>query len=92
MHPADRSDLFDKRAAVGVTMFVLVMHIMANVITPYELHRDEFLYLAMGEHLRLWRMDFPPFIAIVGRISHRLFDTWIPGLRLAPEFLHAALV
>ncbi|MEP6778797.1 MAG: glycosyltransferase family 39 protein [Gemmatimonadaceae bacterium] len=92
MQPPDQSELFDKRAAIGVAMFVLVMHIMANVITPYELHRDEFLYLAMGEHLRLWRMDFPPFIAIVGRISHTMFDTWIPGLRLAPAFSHAALV
>ncbi|MEP6765762.1 MAG: glycosyltransferase family 39 protein [Gemmatimonadaceae bacterium] len=88
----DHSDLFDTRAAAGVAIFVLLIHIIANIITPYELHRDEFLYLAMGEHLRLWRMDFPPFIAIVGRISHALFNASIPGLRLAPAISHAALV
>src|SRR5690606_29130211 len=30
-------------------------------------HRDALLYYAMGEHLRLFAMDFPPFIAIVAR-------------------------
>lgn len=71
---------------------VLVMHILTNVLTPYGFHRDEFLYLAMGEHLRLWQMDFPPFIAIVSRASHALFGPSLPGIRLGPAFAHAGLV
>ena len=71
---------------------VLVMHILTNIVTPYGFHRDELLYLAMGEHLRLWRMDFPPFIAIVARASHELFGESLPGIRLAPAFAHAGLV
>ena len=74
--------------AVGV----LVLHILTNFVTPYGFHRDELLYLAMGEHLRLWRMDFPPFIAIVARLSHELFGASLPGIRLAPAFAHAGLV
>lgn len=35
---------------------------------PYGPHRDALLYYAMGEHLRLFAMDFPPFIAIVARV------------------------
>ncbi|MEO7359609.1 MAG: glycosyltransferase family 39 protein [Gemmatimonadaceae bacterium] len=68
------------------------MHIVTNLITPYGFHRDEFLYLAMGEHLRLWQMDFPPFIALVGRASHALFGTSLAGIRLGPAFAHAGLV
>ena len=71
---------------------VLVMHILTNFVTPYGFHRDELLYLAMGEHLRLWRMDFPPFIAIIARVSHELFGESLPGIRLAPAFAHAGLV
>ena len=71
---------------------VLVMHILTNVVTPYGFHRDELLYLAMGDHLRLWRMDFPPFIAIVSRVSSELFGASLPGIRLAPAFAHAGLV
>lgn len=32
---------------------------------PYEIHRDAFLYFAMGEHLRFLAMDFPPAIAML---------------------------
>ena len=71
---------------------VLVMHILTNIVTPYGFHRDELLYLAMGDHLRLWRMDFPPFIAIVSRVSSELFGASLPGIRLAPAFAHAGLV
>ncbi len=93
MTSADHSkDVFDIRAAVGVSLAVLIIHIVSNIVTPYELHRDEFLYFAMGEHLRWWHMDFPPFIAIVARVSHALFNLSIPGLRFAPALSHAALV
>lgn len=83
---------FDIRQAAALALGVLVLHIVTNIITPYEFHRDEFLYFAMGDHLRLWRMDFPPFIAIVARVSRALFGDSLTGLRLAPAVSHAALV
>jgi len=83
---------FSLPTAAALAAGVLVIHILTNLITPYGIHRDELLYLAMGEHLRLWHMDFPPFIAIVARFSHALFGDWLPGIRLAPAFAHAALV
>ena len=86
------SNAFSPRTAAFLAIAVLVIHIVTNLITPYEFHRDEFLYFAMGDHLRLWRMDFPPFIAIVARFSHALFNESLAGLRLAPAFSHAALV
>lgn len=83
---------FSAPTAAMLSVAVLVMHIATNFITPYGFHRDEFLYLAMGEHLRLWQMDFPPFIALVARVSHALFGISLAGIRLGPAFAHAGLV
>ena len=90
--PAETDSTFSAPTAALLGLAVLVIHIGTNIITPYGFHRDEFLYLAMGEHLRLWRMDFPPLIAIVARVSHELFGTSLAGIRLAPAFAHAGLV
>jgi len=49
-------------------------HLLANLVTPYEFHRDELLYLAMGTHLRILHMDFPPLIALLGNAA-RAFPT-----------------
>ena len=57
-----------RKAALIVTAIAVVklgLHLYANSLSHYEFHRDEFLYFAMGEHLRLFGMDFPPFIAIL---------------------------
>ncbi|MEO7997050.1 MAG: glycosyltransferase family 39 protein, partial [Gemmatimonadaceae bacterium] len=90
--PAEALRGFSAPTAAGISIAVLVIHIITNFITPYGFHRDEFLYLAMGEHLRIWQMDFPPFIALLGRVSHALFGTSLAGIRLGPAFAHAGLV
>lgn len=86
------SNEFAAPTAALLSIAVLVLHIAANFITPYGFHRDELLYLAMGSHLRLWQMDFPPFIALLARASHALFGESLPGIRLGPAFAHAGLV
>jgi 4-amino-4-deoxy-L-arabinose transferase-like glycosyltransferase len=68
------------------------MHVAAVVVTPYGVHRDEFLYVAMGRYLQLFRMDFPPFIAILANISRALFGDTLFALRIAPALAGAALV
>ncbi len=70
----------------------VVLHVVVNAISPFGIHRDAFLYAAMGQHLRLFRMDFPPFIAIVARIEVALFGHTMWGLRVGPALAHAALV
>src|SRR5215204_182856 len=81
-----------ERAAWAVAAVVLVAHVAANAWSPYGVHRDEFLYMAMGEHLRLWRMDFPPFIALLSRATRALFGDSLVSLRLGPALAGAALV
>ncbi|QJR37062.1 ArnT family glycosyltransferase [Gemmatimonas groenlandica] len=80
------------RSMVVLAAAVALGHVFVNVISPFEFHRDEFLYLAMGEHLRLWRMDFPPFIAIVARVSRALFGDSLTAIRLAPALASALIV
>ena len=62
----------------------LALHLTVLAITPYGVHRDEFLYFSMGRHLRLWRMDFPPLIAILGNIQRALFHDSLAAARVLP--------
>lgn len=69
---------------------IVLLHIATNLLTVYEFHRDELLYLAMGKHLRLWRMDFPPGIALIANGSRALFGDSLTAIRAFPALTHGA--
>lgn len=79
------------REVAVLALVVFVLHLVVNVVTPYGAHRDELLYLAMGRHLRLLHMDFPPLIAMMANIE-RLFGDSLVAIRLFPAVAHAVLV
>lgn len=62
----------------------LALHAIVLVVTPFDIHRDEFLYFSMGNHLRLWHMDFPPAIAMLGALSQSLFGHTVAAARVFP--------
>ncbi len=62
----------------------LGLHMVVLAITPYGIQRDAFLYFAMGDHLRLWHMDFPPMIAIMGNVQTALFGHTLAAARVFP--------
>jgi len=70
----------------------LCIHVLTNVVTPFEFHRDEFLYFAMGDHLRLWRMDFPPLIAVLSRTVRAVAGDGLVAIRLVPALAGTAVV
>ena len=70
----------------------LALHVWVNATTVYGFHRDEFLYLAMGRHLDLWRMDFPPGIAILSETVREHLGDSLLAVRLVPALAGAALV
>ncbi|HSG82508.1 MAG TPA: glycosyltransferase family 39 protein [Gemmatimonadota bacterium] len=76
-------------ALVGLN---LALHLATNAVGAYEFHRDAFLYMAMGEHLRLFAMDFPPFIAIVSRVTRGILGDSLFAIRLVPALFSTALV
>jgi hypothetical protein len=77
---------------IAAVLLKLALHVTTAVITPYEVHRDEFLYLAMGEHLRLWAMDFPPAIAILAQLMRHTVGVGVAALRIVPALFSTVLV
>ncbi len=67
-------------------------HLLTNIVTPYEFHRDELLYLAMGTHLRIFQMDFPPMIALLGNAARAFGDSSLFAVRMVPAVAGTAVL
>ncbi|HSC58912.1 MAG TPA: glycosyltransferase family 39 protein [Gemmatimonadales bacterium] len=75
---ADRPPL--TRWVWAVAALSLAAHFLP---TPgYGFHRDELLYLAMGEHLRPLTMEFPPLIAALAELARALPLPLLAAIRL----------
>ena len=72
------------RAIAALSAITFVLHLVVNLLSPYGFQRDEFLYMAMGRHLQFWRMDFPPFIALLSQVQRFLLGDSIVAIRFAP--------
>jgi hypothetical protein len=78
--------------SAAIAAAVLVTHVVVNATTPYGIHRDELLYAAMGAHLRLFRMDFPPAIAIIANLERAMLGDSLVSIRLVPAIAGGALI
>jgi len=76
----------------GLAAVQFVAHLVTALWTPYGLHRDEFLYLAMGQHLQLWHMFFPPAIAVLANVARGLFGDNLFAIRLFPALAGTTIV
>lgn len=91
VRPAERPRL--ARSVWALAFLALVLHLAVSAAGPYEFHRDELLYLAMGRHLQWWRMDFPPFIGAVARLTQTLGGGLQPwSVRLPSALAGATLI
>src|SRR4051812_21114089 len=77
---------------MALAALTVLMHFATNIFSPYGIQRDEFLYLAMGRHLHLWRMEFPPAIAILARFSLTLLGDSIFAIRFLAAIASGVLV
>jgi hypothetical protein len=77
---------------VLLVLLVLCSHLAINLFSPYGFQRDEFLYLAMARHLRLWSMDFPPFIALAAKATLATLGGSIVAVRFLPAVTGGLLV
>ncbi len=78
--------------AVALVAFKLAIHVVAAAITPFEFHRDEFLYFAMGNHLQLLRMDFPPMIAMLAEAVRAVAGSSLFAYRVVPALAGTGIV
>lgn len=73
-----------------IVLLALGIHALPH--PGFGFQRDELLYFAMGDHLDLFRMQFPPLIAAAARLMKALFGDQVAGARLLPALLHATLI
>ena len=77
-------------AILILSLIKLVIHAFAN--SNYGFHRDELLHLSVSEHLSWGYFEFPPFIALLGKLSYILFDYSLWGTRLFPTLAGVAIL
>jgi 4-amino-4-deoxy-L-arabinose transferase-like glycosyltransferase len=77
---------------LGLAALDFGLHMIVLAFTPYGVHRDAFLYFAMGDHLRLWHMDFPPLIAIMGNLQTAIFGHTLAAARVFPALEGCAIL
>jgi len=72
-----------------LAIFKLLIHLLTN--TNYSFHRDEFLYLAEGQHLSWGYMEVPPAIAVLGWLAQSLGGSLFM-VRLLPALIGSLTV
>ena len=81
--------------AAGPLVFAvltLLLHVISNLVFRYGYFRDEFYYLACGDHLAFGYVDHPPLIAVIARVTRTLLGDSIVAIRLPSAFAGAGLV
>lgn len=63
----------------ALSIVKLMIHLVGN--RNYGFHRDELLHLSASEHLDWGYFEFPPFIALVGKMAHFMFGYSLSGVR-----------
>ncbi|HEV7704432.1 MAG TPA: glycosyltransferase family 39 protein, partial [Gemmatimonadaceae bacterium] len=79
-------------SVAALSVFAFALHVCVDWLSPYGLQRDEFLYMAMGRHLQLWRMDFPPFIAILSQVERFMLGDSIVAIRFSSSIAAGLIV
>src|SRR5580765_4071498 len=67
---------------------IIIPYFLQNPV--YEPHRDEFLYLAEGQHLAFGFMEVPPMLSIFAWLTH-LFGGGLFWVKLWPSLFGAAV-
>ena len=75
---------------VGFALTKLIIHLLVS--SNYELQRDAYLYLALGDHLSWGYVSVPPSIAAFRNISQLLFGDSVTAIRVFPALLGSASV
>jgi 4-amino-4-deoxy-L-arabinose transferase-like glycosyltransferase len=81
---------FARTPILPIALVALGIHALPQ--PGFGFQRDELLYFAMGDHLDLFRMQFPPLIAAAARLMKAVFGDHVAGARLLPALLHAVLI
>jgi len=78
------------RAVWIIALVSLCLHLLPR--PGYEFHRDELLYLAMGDHLDFFRMQFPPLIAALAQFARLLPFDLLTAIHLLPALALVGII
>ena len=72
------------RSDIAAISYLSLLYILIHIlfINQYEYFRDEFYYVACGEHLDFGYVDHPPLIAIIASLARFLFEDSLFALRI----------
>jgi hypothetical protein len=73
-----------------LSLIKLSIHLFTN--TSYELHRDEYLYLAFADHLDFGYFSNAPFIGIMALLTQSLLGHSVFAIRFFPALLGACSI
>jgi Dolichyl-phosphate-mannose-protein mannosyltransferase len=82
------------RSRLGPSVWLTALISLAIHALPhpgYGFHRDELLYLAMGDHLEPLRMAFPPLMAVLAQVARALPLDLLAAIRLPSALAGATL-
>ena len=82
--------LSDIAILVYLSSIKLFIPLLTN--SDFGFHRDEFLYMAMGNHLAWGYLEIPPFIALLAKIAHWLLGSGLYAARFFPALSGAITV
>lgn len=77
------------RLIYGFAVLKLLIHFLTN--TNYGLHRDEYLYYDMGNHLSWGYMEVPPMVAFLAKLASFLGGS-VFAIRLFPALIGAITI
>lgn len=66
----------------GIFLLSFLLHLGSSGMLGY--HRDEFLYLALGQHPGLGHWSNPPFIGWISYLTQQLFDGSLRAIHIFP--------
>ncbi|NIV92593.1 hypothetical protein GWN42_07245, partial [candidate division KSB1 bacterium] len=93
-HPSTQRKLVSTKylfSGAAILVYLATVKLLVPFITSsdFGLHRDEFLYMAMGEHLSWGYLEVPPGIAVIAKTSGWLFGKSLAGVRFIPALTGA---
>src|SRR5215212_6596992 len=80
--------------ATAILAYLAIFKVLLHLLTAdnYGYFRDELYYFVAGERLDLGYVDFPPFVALVARITRALFGDSLVALHVLPALAGAVVV
>ena len=92
--PARWAEIFSRKillSEVAILVYLASVKLIVPFITSsdFGFHRDELLYVAMGDHLGWGYLEVPPAVAVIAKISRWLLGESLLSIRFFPALTGA---